>query len=223
MENSHIVSRFDETFDQLKTNILEMGAMVISQMQKATDALENYDEQAVDALIAQDRRINGMNKDIYSRSERLIAMRQPMALDLRQALSPINIAGELERIGDHAKSTAKRARKLGGASPDPELGEKVRRMSDMTCDMLAQALKAYQDHDIDLAETIRARDREVDALNKDVFSKAVLAVQGDPKQAEAFFHVVLLARGFERTGDHVVNITRHVHQIVTGVDPKAGE
>ena len=66
-----------------------------------------FDAGEVDRLVATDRKINGMNKDIYTRSETLIARRQPMALDLRQALSPINIAGELERIGDHAKSTAK--------------------------------------------------------------------------------------------------------------------
>ncbi|MGB0506820.1 MAG: phosphate signaling complex protein PhoU [Pikeienuella sp.] len=221
MENSHIVSRFDETFDKLKTNILNMGAEVSAQMEKATEALHDYDADAVAALIAADRRINRMNKDIYARAERLIALRQPMALDLRQALSPINIAGELERIGDHAKSTAKRTRRLEGHTPDSESMTIARQMSDMTRDMLGVALHAYADSDIDLAAEVRVRDREVDALNKEVFAKAIVGGQNSPDQMEAYLHVVLLARGFERAGDHVVNIARHVHQIVTGIDLKA--
>lgn len=223
MENSHIVSRFDETFEKLKTNILEMGAEVTAQMEKATAALHDYDADAVAALIAADRRINGMNKDIYTRAERLIALRQPMALDLRQALSPINIAGELERIGDHAKSTAKRARKLEGHETDPALMATVQQMSGMVRDMLGVALSAYANSDIDLAAKVRVQDRAVDTLNKDVFARAVAGGRRNPDQTEAYLHVVLLARGFERAGDHVVNIARHVHQIVTGVDLKAAE
>jgi len=223
MENSHIVSRHDKNLGRIISGILDMGDLVISQLSQATDALDNFEADTVDQLIATDRTINGMYKDIYTRAERLIALRQPMALDLRQALTPINIASNLERIGDHAKSTAKRARLLGGQTPDPALLAVVHQMSSTVQAMLSDVLRAYDDSDTDLAADIRARDLEVDQLNKDVFATAVAAIEKAPDRAETYIHIILLARGFERVGDHVVNIARDVHQIVTGEDLKAAD
>ena len=221
MENAHIVSRYDRHFARITGSIMDMGGLVNLQLQKATEALDKFDTAAVDELIATDRKINGMQQDIYGLSESLIALRQPMALDLRKALSPINIAAELERIGDHAKSTAKRARKLTQTQPDAALMATVQEMSRLVQAMLSDALKAYADSDTALAADIRERDIAVDQLNKTVFAKAVAAMDTSAGEAEAYLHIVLLARGFERAGDHVVNITRHIHQIVTGEDLKA--
>ena len=223
MEKSHIVSRHDKSMGRIMSGILDMGDLVISQLRQATEALNAFEADTVDHLIATDRTINGMYKDIYSRSERLIALRQPMALDLRQALSPIDIASNLERIGDHAKSTAKRARKLAEQNPDQSLLAVIEDMSSTVQTMLRDVLRAYKDSDTDLAADIRARDLEVDQLNKDVFASAVAAIEKAPERAETYIHIILLARGFERVGDHVVNIARDVHQIVTGDDLKAAD
>mgnify|MGYP000170968328 CR=1 FL=1 len=223
MENSHIVSRYDKNLGRIQSGILDMGDLVISQLQQATDALENFEAGTVEQLITTDRTINGMYKDIYTRAERLIALRQPMALDLRQALSPINIASNLERIGDHAKSTAKRARLLTGQTPDPALLVVIHQMSSTVQAMLSDVLRAYEGSDTDLAADSRARDLEVDQLNKEVFATAGAAIEKAPEQAETYIHIILLARGFERVGDHVVNIARDVHQIVTGEDLKAAD
>ncbi len=221
MENQHISSRYDKDLDKLKQRILDMGKQVITQLAEATEALDEFDASEVDRLVAFDRTINGMHQDIYTRSERLIALRQPMALDLRQALSPINIAGELERIGDHAKSTAKRARKLEGHEAGGPARDKIREMSGLVQVMLTDALRAYAESDIALAEDIRARDRQIDQINKDIFAMQIAAISEAPQDAETHVHLIVLARGFERVGDHVVNIARHVHQIVTGIDLKA--
>ena len=223
MDNQHIVSRFDKDLAQIMARIQKMGEMVILQLREATGALDHFDPDEVDRLIATDRKINGMHKDIHIRAEQLIARRQPMALDLRQALSPINIAGELERIGDHAKSTAKRARKLAGQRTGQQARAIIRDMSTRVQAMLDDALRSYEGSDIVLAGEIRARDLEVDRLNKDVFGIAMQAIAADPSSAEAQVHLILLARNFERIGDHVVNMARHVHQIVTGEDLKAAE
>jgi len=223
MENAHIVGRFDRDLNNIKARILEMGDLVISQIKDATGALQNTDTAKVDRLVATDRQINGMNKDIHTRAERLIALRQPMALDLRQALSPINIAAELERIGDHAKSTAKRSYKLADAPKDQETLQIVRQMSAMVQAMLTDILVAYNNSDIELAAKVRALDLEVDKLNKAAFAAALRGIFEDPQMAEIFVHLILLARNFERVGDHVVNIARHVHQIVTGEDLKASD
>lgn len=223
MEHSHIVSRYDKNLDKLKSGILDMGGLVASQLSQATEALDNFDAETVERLIARDLTINGMHKAIYARAERLIALRQPMALDLRQALLPINIASDLERIGDHAKSTAKRARLLAPLAPDPALLGVIHQMNDMVQAMISDALRAYDESDIDLAAETRARDKAVDQLNKNVFAAALSEIGKSPNQAEAYIHVILLARGLERAGDHVVNITRHVHQIATGDDWKADD
>lgn len=161
-----------------------------------------------------------MQQNVYTESERLIALRQPMALDLRKALSPINIAAELERIGDHAKSTAKGARKLAATSVDATLLGVLLEMSSLVQVMLLDALTAFRESDTALAADIRARDLEIDQMNKAVFAKAVQAMDADKGLSEPYMRVVLLARGFERVGDHVVNITRHIHKIVTGEDLK---
>ena len=221
MENSHIVSGYDKNLDRIKSAVLEMGDLVISQLTQTTEALASFDADTVDQLIAADRTVNGMHKDIYDRAERLIALRQPMALDLRQALSPINIASNLERIGDHAKSTAKRARLIAPFDSDHELLGLIQEMSGRVKSMLADVMRAYEGSDTELAIEIRARDIDVDKLNKDVFAKACSKAKAHPDQIEFYIHAILLARGFERTGDHVVNIARHVHQIVTGEDLKA--
>lgn len=223
MENAHIVSRYDKNLDRIKSGIMDMGGLVISQLCGATEALIRFDADTVEKLIATDRKINGMQQDIYAQAERLIALRQPMAIDLRQALSPINIASELERIGDHAKTTAKRARVFANLVPDAGLLSVVEDMSGQVQNMLSDALHAYETSDTDLAAAVRSRDVEIDQMNKDVLTMAVALMDDADGSAEPFVHFILLARGFERVGDHVVNITRHIHQIVTGEDLKASE
>ena len=219
----HIMSRYDKDLDKLKRRIVSMGNQVLDQLNDATEALDQFDAAEVDRLVAFDRTINGMHQDIYTRSERLIALRQPMALDLRQVLLPINIAHELERMGDHAKSTAKRARVLAQSDAGQPARAKIRDMSAALQSMLEDVLHAYQQSDVDLAGKIRERDLAIDQVNKDIFAMQVAAIKDDPDNAEPHMHLVLLARGFERVGDHIVNIARHVHQIVTGVDLKASD
>jgi phosphate transport system protein len=221
MENAHIVGRFDKDLDKLKKRILAMGALVDKQLKGATNALHTPDREAIDLLVAEDRKVNGMNRSIAGRAERLIALRQPVALDLRAALLPINIAAELERIGDHAKSTAKRARKLDLNSIPREPIDLLTQMSRITQAQLTDAMVAYRDSDIDLVDALRARDAEVDALNKTLFDLAVNTLSNADHNAETILNIILIARNFERVGDRVVNIARHVNQIVTGDDLKA--
>ncbi len=223
MENVHITGRFDEDLAKIKKRVLEMGALVKQQLAEATIALGDLSACNVEALIAKDRKINGMNKSIAGRAERLIALRQPMALDLRQALLPINIASELERIGDHAKSTAKRARKIGAGVVPAEYLTVLNEMGDIISTQITDVLTAYENSDIRLAADVRERDHQVDERNKKIFNLSVATLQNGPEDAETLMNLVLVSRNFERVGDHVVNIARHVNQIVTGDDLKASE
>jgi phosphate transport system protein len=223
MENEHIVGKFDDDLDRIKNEILEMGKLVKKQLQGATNALLSFDTDDVDALITTDRRINGMNKTIFRHAEQIIAMRQPMALDLRLALLATSIASELERLGDYAKSTAKRVRKLTENSSGEKTLSLIGEMSRIVQEMLTEVLMAYKNNDIEKAAEIRVRDIDVDELNKKIQKTAIKSIREFPEDTETLVHLILLARNFERAGDHIVNIARQVHQIVTGEDLKASD
>ncbi|MCF6315861.1 MAG: phosphate signaling complex protein PhoU [Marinosulfonomonas sp.] len=221
MTQTHIVKKFDKNLEKIKATIVEMGGLVGLQVNDATAVLSAYDAAEVARITAYDRIINGLNKDIHDRAEILIVRRQPMALDLRQTLAPINIAGELERIGDHAKSTAKRAHIIHNTPPQDAALELIAQMSVIVQAMLGDVLVAYGDADIDLAARIREQDKEVDVLNKQLVQVVIETLAKTPEMAESLIHLTLISRNFERIGDHVCNIARYVHQIVTGEDLKA--
>ena len=221
MTHEHIVKKFDKNLDRIKATIIEMGGLVGHQIRDATEVLTSYDAAEVNRITAYDRVINGMEKDIYDRAEILIVRRQPMALDLRQTLAPINIAGELERIGDYAKSTAKRAHIIDTTPPDDAILRLVTQMSLLAQTMLADVLVAYGTADIALAAKLIDQDKEVDALNKQLLELVIETLPKTPENAESLVHLTLISRGFERIGDHICNIARYVHQIETGEDLKA--
>lgn len=221
MTHEHIVKKFDKNLDKIKTAIVEMGAVVGLQLNDATAVLSAFDAAEVNRITAYDRIINGLYKDIYDRAEILIVRRQPVALDLRQTLAPINISGELERIGDHAKSTAKRAHIVQNIPPQDQTLELIAKMSVIVQAMLKDVLVAYGNDDIDLAAKIIEQDKEVDVLNTQLVQVAIDALAKTPEMAESLIHLSLISRNFERTGDHICNIARDVHQIVTGEDLKA--
>ncbi len=221
MAHEHIVKKFDRNLEKIKTTIVEMGGLVGLQLNDATAVLFSYDAAEVDRITAYDRIINGLNKDIHDRAEILIIRRQPMALDLRQTLAPINIAGELERIGDHAKSTAKRAHIMHNNPPEDATLDLIAQMSVIVQAMLGDVLIAYGNADIDLAAKVREQDKEVDVLNKQLVQTVIETLSKTPEKAESLIHLTLISRTFERIGDHICNIARYVHQIVTGEDLKA--
>ena len=221
MEKEHIVGAFDADLDRIENEILAMGKLVKKQIRAATNALLEINIEEIDSLIANDREINGMNKNINTLAEQMIAMRQPMAVDLRLALMATSIATELERLGDHAKSTAKRISRLTDVAPEKSIMDLIEKMSDLVTSMLTDALKAYKNRNIEKAAEVRVKDTEVDDINDMIFKMAVKAIKKNPEDIETLIHIILLSRNFERAGDHIVNIARQVHQIVTGEDLKA--
>lgn len=221
MAQEHIVKKFDKNLDKIKASIVEMGSLVGLQISDATAVLLSFDAAEATRIAAYDRIINGLNKDIHDRAEILIIRRQPMALDLRQTLAPINISGELERIGDHAKSTAKRAHIIEANRPDDAMLEMVSKMSEIVQDMLVEVISAYETADLGLAASVREQDQKVDDLNKQLMQAAIDTLSKTPEMAESLVHLTLISRNFERIGDHITNIARYVHQIATGDDLKA--
>ncbi len=226
MENEHIVRRFDKNLEKIKSKTLEMGELVGAQVRDATAMWINHDADEVARIVALDLRVNGLHREVYERAEILIARRQPVASDLRRTLAPINIAGELERIGDHAKSAARRAFVFSRNRPDQKLFDTIVKMSSIVQVMLSEVLIAYDHSNIGQAAEVRMQDREIDALHQAVLKLVISAlanVSGDEELVAGYVHLVLISRNLERVGDHIVNISRYVNQIVEGDDLKARE
>ena len=223
MENSHIVGRFDQDLKNIQSSVLAMGELVGAQLRDATAVLADPQSEEISRIVATDRQVNRMNGSVSGRCERLIALRQPMAADLREALSPISVAAELERIGDHAKSTAKKARKLGNERIPPAQFEIITQMSSLVVGQLHDVLRAYREEDVPLSRKVFDKDREIDALNKKLFADAVNSLNASKADANTVLHAVLISRNLERAGDHVVNIARHNIHIVTGANTAGKE
>lgn len=223
MTNEHIVGKFDDELSRIKSEILEMGNLVIEQIYLSTNAMMSLDTEDIDNLIQKDLKINGMYKTINRHAEQIIAMRQPVAMDLRMALLATSIASELERLGDYAKTTAKGVKKLSDDKYVKKITSLLGDMSKEVQDMLSKILKAYQNNDIKLAAKIRKRDRIIDESFKKILNTVIKSISKIPEDSETLIYIVLLARNFERAGDRIVNISRQVHQIVTGIDLKASD
>jgi phosphate transport system protein len=223
MTNEHIVGKFDDELSRIKSEILEMGDLVIEQIHLSTNAMMSLDTEDIDNLIQKDLKINGMYKTINRHAEQIIAMRQPVAIDLRMALLATSIASELERLGDYAKTTAQGVKKLSDDKYVKKLTSLLGDMSKEVQDMLSKILKAYQNNDIKLAAKIRKRDRIIDESFKKILNTVIKSTSKIPEDSETLIYIVLLARNFERAGDRIVNISRQVHQIVTGIDLKASD
>jgi phosphate transport system protein len=224
--HEHIVAKFDKNLDKIKSLILDMGALVGSQIKDATALWFTYDETEAARIRSLDRQVNAMNREVYARAEVLIVRRQPMAMDLRETLAPINIASELERIGDHAKSLAKRAFLYTDQRPPKEFFDLIAQMSDDVQHMLSEVLIAYSNSDIEAAAKVREKDADVDAAHKKMLKMVIAALTDGPKSEDLtteLVHMVLISRNLERVGDHIVNIARFVNQIVEGDDLKAIE
>ena len=221
MTQEHIVKKFDDELNRIKSEILEMGSLVKRQLQASTEALLSFNPQGMDVLIKTDRTINGMNKKINRHVELILTRRQPMALDLRQVWLATSIASELERLGDYAKSTAKKVKKLSNNSSGEKALNLLGDMSKIVIEMLGDVLKAFEKIDIEKASEIRVQDIEVDSLNKKILATVIQSIHEYPDDTETLIHLVLLARNYERAGDHIVNISRQIHQISTGEDLKA--
>ncbi len=220
METPHIVKKFDKNLDKIKSVILEMGALVARQLEDASEVLFAYDKKEVRRITELDLMINGFHKDVHSRAEILIVRRQPMAFDLRATLAPIEVARELERVGDYAKTMAAFAETFDESPPASEHIALINEMSAAVLVMLGDVLQAYLTGDIELAANVRAQDLSVDILNDKIRDSATKMAGDSTHDAKACIYVILVAQKLERVGDHITNVSRYINQVYTGDDLK---
>jgi phosphate transport system protein len=208
-----------ETLDrrllEIKDEVLRMGSLVAAQIGAAIDALVTHDVEKATATIIADGRINETQRHISSLIVLTIATQQPVARDLRFLLSLDHVTYELERMGDHAGSVAKQARKL---APEPPLKEYVDlpKMGRLAAEQVRAALGALVDLDVDAARRVAARDDEMDEMYHRTFDELLLLMRAKPGNVERGTRLLFAAHYLERIGDRVTNIAEDVVFLATG-------
>jgi phosphate transport system protein len=211
------VPHFQEELDQLKARLLEMGGMAEERLRTAVRALVERNGELVDDVLTGDTAINQFHIEIDSRCVKLLALHQPMAVDLRVILSAVKINTDLERVGDLAVNIAEAAMRYLSHAPVKELID-IPRMADIAHGMLRDALDAFVRRDVQLAQQVLDADDTLDALKTQVFRELLTYMLQDPQKIEPSLDLILVSRHLERIGDHATNIAEDVIFMVSAKD-----
>jgi len=216
MASDHILKRFDEELERLNATLNEMGGLTESQFAKALTAVREGDTGVAEEVIADDAKVDALDVAIQEQTVKLLALRQPMAVDLRVVLSSIKIAAALERIADYAKNTAKRSIVLAQASPPPSAVAGIDRLGRLVRTALKDVLDSFADDDVAKAHSVWQRDEEIDQVYTGLFRELLTYMMEDPRTITACTHLMFMAKNIERAGDHVTNIAELVSFRSTG-------
>lgn len=210
------VRSFEDALDALTTLVAQMGGFVESQVLGAIDAIAKRDQDIGEQTILTDRRVDDLQRQVDERAVQLLSVRAPLASDLREALSAIKIAADLERIGDLAKNIARRSATLTADLPHKLTLQGLGRMGRLTALQLKTVLDAYARRDATSAIQVWRKDEEIDELYNSMFRELLTYMMEDPRKISASTHLLFIAKNFERVGDHATNIAETVHYLVHG-------
>ncbi|WP_407493407.1 phosphate signaling complex protein PhoU [Pseudooceanicola sp. MF1-13] len=219
VEEQHIASAFDRDLESIQAKILKMGGLVETAILEAAQSLETRDEELAEKVRRGDKAIDELEQLINEECARVIAMRAPIASDLRIVLTVMKISSNLERIGDYAKNMAKRTSILAQMSPINGSQAALRRMAREVNEMLKDALDSFIQRDPAKAQDVINRDADVDQMYNALFREFLTFMMEDPRNITACMHLHFMAKNTERMGDHVTSIAEQVVYLVTGETP----
>ena len=214
--HDHIVKSYDEERRRLLGEILRMGEMAAAQLESALDVIERRDDNAAARIIANDEAIDALEKEI-SQDVMKLALRGPLARDLREILAALRVSADIERIGDYAANAAKRSTALNQSPPLPHT-RGLAALGQLAVRQLRDVLVAYRDSDADAAQRVRARDAELDALYTGLFRELLTYMMEDARVITPCTHLLFIAKNLERIGDHATNIAENIWFLVHGED-----
>ncbi len=214
----HTVKAFDEDITRLRGLIAEMGGLAEVAIQGALDALVRGDQELAKKVVKNDKKIDALEAEVDKLSVRIIALRAPMADDLREVIAALKIAGVVERIGDYSKNIAKRVGEIDGKDRFEPL-TLLPAMGEVASEMVHDVLTAYAARDPDLAREVIATDAKVDAFYNSIFRNLVSHMVENPATISSAAQLLFVARNLERIGDHATNVAEMVHYAATGEYP----
>ncbi|WP_243374903.1 phosphate signaling complex protein PhoU [Microvirga solisilvae] len=212
----HIVTSYDNDLQALRRRISEMGGIAEKMLVDAIQALVRHDTALAQSVIASDKRLDVLQREVEENAILTIARRQPLAVDLRETISAIRVSGDVERIGDLAKNIAKRALAIGTDFQPQKIVLGLQHMSDLVLGQLKDVLDAYAQQDTVRALDVWKRDGAIDALYTSLFRELLTYMMEDPRNISFCTHLLFCAKNIERIGDHTTNIAETVHYLVTG-------
>lgn len=214
-EKFHTVRSYDGDLRALDTRIQQMGGLAIAQARDAVDVIVTRNTANVARVQERENEINRMEHEVNELVVRTLALRQPMADDLRAVVMALKIASMLERVGDHAVGAVRRGLSLDPRTTVPVRGP-VSRMGELVVALLDDALRAFADKDVDLACQVRARDSEVDALHSSLFRELLTYMLEDPRSISTCSQLMFVSKSLERIGDQATNIAEAAYYRATG-------
>jgi phosphate transport system protein len=215
MATEHIVKSFDQELEKLRRNIVQMGGMAESQLEAALQSVIRRDATQAGKVVQADERLDVYEQEIDAGAVRLLALRQPMAGDLREVISSLKVAADLERIGDYAANVAKRAIALS-QSPSVRPVSAIQRLGRLVQSNVKDVLDAYTERDVSKALDAWNRDEEVDDLYTSLFRETLTYMMEDPRNISPCTHLLFIAKNLERIGDHATNIAETIYYLVEG-------
>jgi len=214
-------SRFQQGLDELKEKLLRMGGLAEQAIERAAEAYRTRDAKYCQMVFTGEADINQAEREIDELALDLLAMQQPMAVDLRFIMAVVKINADLERVGDQAVNISQRVLDLI-SEPQVELPVDILRMAESVSTMVQRSLEAFVDGKAEVAEAVLQMDNIVDRMKDEAFVVLVQRMVGDSRNARAALNVLLISRALERIADHATNIAEDVIFWVRGADVRHG-
>lgn len=212
---SHIVHSYDEELEHITRLVVDMGLLVRDLVQIAEQSLGEHATDFVMIAKATDKKVNHLDVEIERQATALLALRQPMAIDLRMAISALKIAVIMERMGDLAKNTVKRSSKMH-VPVTAEASRKITQMTHIIVSMLEEVLTAFQEKNVDKAQAVIMRDEEVDTIYRELMADLQQTMIQHPQAVPSIMQEIFAVKNIERIGDYISKTANIVHYIVSG-------
>ena len=214
-DEAHIVKSYAEELQNLNDSLIKMGSLTESQLADSMEAIIKVDKESADKIIANDAKINELRAKIDNQIMTVLVKRAPMAIDLRITISTLKISHDLERIGDLAKSVAKKIKPLPHDLPKELIGS-LRRLGDLVQKQLRNVLDAYLNKSKESAITIWKNDEQVDDLTNTAMNEVADFLGKSKKNLELATHLLFVTKNIERAGDHITNIAESLYYLIEG-------
>jgi len=215
MASEHMARAYDDELQKLNNTVAEMGGLAESQLGTAIEAVVTRDVDLAARVVEGDPKVDQLERDLDNLAIRLLALRQPVARDLREVFAALKIGSDLERIGDYAANVAKRSIALSQAPPVRPVYA-LPRMAHFAQLLIKDVLDAYVQHDSDKAYSVWMRDAELDEMYSSLFRELLTYMMEDPRSIGPCTHLLFMAKNIERIGDHATNIAEDLYYLVNG-------